>query len=505
MNPIVAVPSAQLVYPDHYSVTLAKEQLQRVAKNYFSTHTDLTAEKLHQASQFLLLPLRKSAQLIARSFQPHPGAHKEDVTCLRSRPLRVLMGTGGFLGLVGSVAIAILTSPVHFAALIAYKFRPVIGVIDNSKKTSPKSPSLMTEQQPLTVQTHNLGFVIETMSIMGDLRPVCKRAQELAASIKNDPHQADVMTFQEAFHEDATRILCEELKDQYPYIISEVLPTASGFNSGTLVMSKYPIEDVHFHCLEYTLGPERLTPRGMIRIKIQTAEGPMHVYSAHTQAILGKERANARALQLLQMYNTMKGDFEKDKIPQILVGDLNTSVCSAWGEDNMADSRNPERGVQEVLNKFFKDLYLNDHDPRTGRRTQYAARYLKSDNTRMGLPEDALPEPSGSWFVGPFATKSNFLTASIINKIEEDRARHKYTAPPIQDITVARSTWGTPKWRDCQDANTARFDYVCVPDYCENLLDGTVEMRRDVVPLGTQSAPTDHLKAHARIIWNKTR
>lgn len=495
---ISCVPSAQLRYADSYSIMLTNKQLQSVAKEYFSTHTHDTAEKIHQFSQFLLLPWRKSVQLVGRSFQSRPGANKEDVTRLRSRPIRVLIGIGGFIGLIGSMTIAILTSPIHLAALIAYKFRPVMGIIDNSKKVNRAAISPMTEQQPLTVQTHNLGFILETMSITGDLRPVCERAKGLAESIKNDPHQSDVIMFQEAFHEDGTRILCEELKSQYPYIISGVLPTASGFNSGSLVMSKHPIEDVHFHCLEYNLGPERLAPKGMMRIKIQTASGPMHIYGTHTQAILGKDRANARILQLLQMYNIMKNDFEKDTIPQILVGDLNTSVCSAWGEDNMADSRNPERAVQEVLNRFFKDLYLNDHDPRTGLRTQGNAQYLESDNTRMGLQANALPEPSGSWFIGPFATKSTFLTKSVINKGEKDRIKHRYIAPPIQDL-VTPPTWGTSKWRNHQAANTARFDYVCVPDYCKNILDGNVEIRRDVVAADVQSAHTDHLKAHARI------
>lgn len=499
MNHIPSMPSAQTMYADDYSVKLTKEQLQSAAKDHFSTHTHHTAEKIHQISQFLLLPWRKSAQLIGRSFQSRPGANKEDVTCLRSRPIRILMGIGGFIGLICSVAIAILTSPVHLAALIAYKFRPVMGVIDNSKKIDSAALCPMTEEKPFTVQTHNLGFIIETLSITGDLRPVCERAKGLAESIKNDSYLSDVIMFQEAFHEDGTHILCEELKSQYPYIISGVLPTASGFNSGTLVMSKYPIEDVHFHCLEYNLGPERLAPKGMMRIKIQTAAGPMHIYGTHTQAILGKDRANARILQLLQIYNIMKADFENDGIPQILVGDLNTSVCTAWGEDNMADPRNPERAVQEVLNKCFKDLYLNDHDPRTGLRTQDKAQYLASDNTRMGLPENALPEPSGSWYVGPFATKSTFLNASVITKGEMDRKMHKYTAPPIKEIRVAPPTWGTKEWRNQQAANTARFDYVCVPDYCKNLLDGNVEIRRDAVPPNVQSAHTDHLKTHARI------
>lgn len=493
--------SAKLNYADNYSVKISGEQLKGIAKPSFYTHINPISEKIHRASQFLLIPWKKSCQFVGSSLQSRPGANKEDTSYLRSRPVRFLMGVTGFLMMIASTALAILTSPVHIAALCVYRSRPVIGFIDNSDKTKPYVLPRLAQEQPFHVRSHNLGFVLETMSITGDLRPVCERAHEVAENVLNDPHQPDLMIFNEAFHEDGTRILCDKLKDRYHYILPGVLPSASGFNSGALVASKHPILDVQFHCLEHNIGPERLSPKGVIRVKIQTAEGPVHIYSVHTQALIGKDRAEARYKQLIQIDALMKKDFE-DRIPQILMGDLNTSVITAWGESNIADKNNPEVKVQNQLEKSFVDLYLNDHHAYNGLRTSGAPQYLNSDNTRMGLAGQ-LPEPSGSWYVGPFAEPTTFLTSNLFKHNQKDRRKNKYCAPLAHGIEVEfPATWGTTQWRTRQAANTSRFDYILVPKHCSHLLDGRVEIRRVVVPEGAQSASTDHLPVDAAI-WRR--
>ena len=495
-------PSARLKYADNYSVSISEEQLSSIAQTSFYTHSSPIAEKIHKASQFLLTPWKKSIQLVGSSLQPCPGSNKDNISCLKSGPVLFSTGVAGFLMMIGSVALAIFTLPVHIAALCAYSSRPVIGYIDNSDETTPHNLPKLSQEHPLHLRTHNLGFVLETMSITGDLRPVCERALEIADNVPNDPYQPDLMLFYEAFHEDGTRILCNKLKNTYPYIISGVLPTASGFNSGALIAGKHPILDVQFHCLEHNIGPERLAPKGVIRATIRTDKEPIHIYSAHTQALIGKDRAEARYKQLLQINALMKKDYEEDHFPQILMGDLNTSVITAWGESNVADKNNPEFKVLVQLKKCFLDLYLRDHDAYNGLRTSGTPQYLDSDNTRMGM-RGLLPEPSGSWYIGPFAEPITFLASNVFKHNLRDRQKNKYNAPREHGINVeSPATWGTTQWRTRQTANTSRFDYVLVPKYSSNLLDGRVEIRRVVVPEEAQSASTDHLPVDA-IIWRR--
>ena len=81
-----------------------------------------------------------------------------------------------------------------------------------------------------------------------------------------------------------------------------------------------------------------------------------------------------------------------------------------------------------------------------------------------------------------------------------DRMQHEYEAPNVEGILVGLpATWGTPAWRAHQPANTARFDYVLIPQENPHHLSGRAEIRRVIAPDGAQSAASDHLPVDARI------
>ncbi|MCD6040342.1 MAG: sphingomyelin phosphodiesterase 3-like [Gammaproteobacteria bacterium] len=514
--PKIYYPSAAYYYSDTYSVDISQDQLNSIGTPVFTTHRDPIAEKSHHFSQFCLIPWRKSAQLLGSAFQSQPGANKDN-SIVRARPFRILVGVVGILSLSVSAVIALVTLPVHLAAWAGYKSRPVISYmnVNKDKQASPlsqideeKSALLvaeMTAEKPLHVRTHNLGFVLETMSIVNDLRPVSDRANEIAAAILGDEYPPDVICFQEAFHEDGSRILCNKLKDKYPYIVSGVLPTATGFNSGEMVVSKYPIANIHFQRLQHMLGPERLTPRGILRVQINTKQGPLDIYNVHTQALLGKDRAKAREKQLEQIKKIMKEDFEQRGHLQILMGDLNTSTLTAWGESNGTHD-NPEQGVQQQLLEGFEDIYLRDHISLQGYRTIDTPKFLKSDNNKMGVGD--LPEPTGSWYIGPYAASTTLINSQMLAYKERDQKKHDYTFASGVKVENPVS-WGTKAWRKKQPANTARFDYILFPRYKDkdgqsisSQLDGRAEIRRIVVSSNAQSAPSDHLPVDAQI-WRK--
>lgn len=494
---------ASLFYADDYAIDLAAKDLDKLARPFFSTHTARWAEKARAISQFLLIPFRKSLQLIAYSIQPSPGEDKKVASFRKAGPVRLLTGLLGITFLLVSIAFAITLFPFHLAALIAYKKRPVITYIKNAPESGFIEKPEMSQDKPLHVRTHNIGFVLESMRIVGDLRSVKQRAHELVDFVMNDEAQPDIICFQEAFHEDGTRILCEGLKNKYPYIITNVLPTASGFSSGAMIASKYPIMDLSFHCLKYNLGPERLSPRGVLRVKVDTDKGPVNIYQAHTQSIVGKDRSEVRDKQLQQIKQIMRTDFEKDNHPQIIMGDLNTSALDAWGNSNIADANNPEKAVQERLHQEFEDVFLKDHDPELGVRTPGSkSHFLAKDNARLAL-EKPLTEPTASWYAGLFAHKDHdMVSAGIHKKMKLDREKHHYTVEPVVE-PEQEPTWGTKNWRTNQPANTSRFDYILFPRYKEaSQLDGRAEIRRVFVPQDQQSAASDHLPVDG-LIWQK--
>lgn len=490
-------PTAGHLYSDRYKTEVGASQLAILESKRYKTHTSLHAERLHQVSETLFLPARYNSQLLARVFQPCPGANKGHPAW------QIAMRVAAFV-------LWLITLPLAFAsALIAFPlrcidhaYRPAISFLNNSASVIARKKTQadleLTQNNPLHVRTHNLGLTSTTVSIIGDLRDPKVRAREIVESIVQDPCKPDIIFFQEAFHEDATSILCEGIKQKYPYIIHSVLPQISGFNSGALIASKYPITDVKFQRLSHMQGPELMSPRGIIRVSLKSNHGSVLLYGVHTQALLGENRARARHEQLEEIRKYMESDAEATpEALQIVMGDFNTSRVTAWGEDNLKPKGQAEEKTYKRLQEYFDDIYLRDHDELTGQRTEGKALYLPVDNERLA---EELPEPTGSWYLGPYAEPGFFLTAAKrLDRLFYDRP------PPrlAKGITVPKSSWGTRAWRKEQAACTARFDYILLPkSKAESQLEGRAEIRRIFVPQEAQSAPSDHLPVDA-LIWIK--
>lgn len=283
-----------------------------------------------------------------------------------------------------------------------------------------------------------------------------------------------------------------------------------------MILSKLPIVDVSVHCLENNIGIERIAPRGVTRFKIAARDSHINIYSAHTQPVLGKERAEARIKQIDQMKKIMSKD-KKDACPQILVGDFNTSRINAWGGDNCKDPNNPEKMVQEKFNKAFDNLYFRHHDPDTGLRRNDAPppTFLAHDNQRMDLAKDALAEPTATWFTSTFNNPDTFMTKQVQKHNEQDQKKHGYTAPSIFQTTALVSFWGKKNWRNTQSLETAHFDAIVLPRHeektCdsegylletqESPLDGYSEIRRIKVPDSVESSSSDHAPEDAMIYY----
>jgi len=456
------------------------------------THHTLWAEILHKAGETLLLPARWHMQSLAKIVVPLPGAHKE--SSLKSLTSRVCAIALAILTLLPALVSVVIAFPLR---MISHRYRPAIGFIHSPSSQQIPLPSL-TPEQPLHIRSHNVALVTNTMSTLGDLRNPLTRAQEIADSLKKDPHQPDIICFQEAFHEEASHLLCDQLKHQYPYIIHSVAPHVFGFNSGHMIASKYPLEQVDFHRFSNMIGPETASPRGILRVKLKTASGtPLLLYAVHLQASLGEARATARHEQLTMIHQMMKNDKITDSSAmQILVGDFNIAHITPWGDDLLKPAGQSEEKNVQALQSLFEDLYLKDHDPATGKRTKGSPYYLSSDNQ---LLSQSLVEPSASWYSGPLKTPP--LPYKMLMK--KDLANYKRPLPQKSAIPVTGGLWGTTKWKEQQPATTSRFDYVLLPkEQGPRALDGLVEIRRSLVPPSAQSASSDHLPVDARL-WIK--
>lgn len=473
------------------------EDLKKIKSIEFSTHYKSEGksydwgEKFYYLGSKILLPWKKSLQLFARVIQPAPGKNKN--SHFRSLAIRV----GSAVGCLCLMPVGLLSlGPGAIFHSIGHVQRKPLSYIDNSANVKPKGTDLdLNEKEELSgdnqesiskkpllhLRTHNLGFVYEFFRIIGDLRSPVKRAEEVAESILTDENQPDVICFQEAFHLDATSVLCERLKEKYPYIIHNISPHVLGLNSGAVIASKYPIEEVSFRRFTNMLGPEKLSPRGLVGVKLKVNGEMVTVYSTHLQALLGKERSEVREQQLKDIDKWMKADKEESG-HQILVGDFNASHVTAWGEKNESDEK-----FFDYAEANFTNVFELDHDKMTGERTNdERAQFLKADNKRLG--QEDLPEPRGTWYTGPFYKKGKMMEFNewLQRVLYKEKKREK-----IEGVVRLPNTWGTKKWTAKQEANTARFDHIFLPKGSK--LQGKAEIRRGIIPSYKQSASTDHL------------
>src|SRR5262249_55248948 len=109
---------------------------------------------------------------------------------------------------------AIVSAPLGFILrAIEHTNRPAISIIVNEKLLNKENqkPEL-SKEKPLHLSIHNIASVPTFFSTLLDLRDPVTRAWEIAFSITSDlKHQPDIICYQEAFHEDATKIICKEL------------------------------------------------------------------------------------------------------------------------------------------------------------------------------------------------------------------------------------------------------------------------------------------------------
>lgn len=474
---MINIPHARLFYPTGYEI--AETPLSaKCGSPQFATHQRLLPKILYSTSKLLQMPGYFCMRMAAHLFEPLPGADKDStiwkttvrVSALVACSLMILVAKGFLI-------LSYLTGFVLDG--LAFKDRPAFGYI-HPEPFMQWDPQMASPKDTLHIRTHNLAMVGPWASILGELRHPRERAEELVQSIVTDPHPPDILCFQEAFCMKET--ICNGIRFRYPYILHTIAPSITGFDSGLMIASKYPIESMAFYKLGHMLGPERLTPRGVLKVIVNVHGKRVEIFNTHTQAFHMKKRAEARAKQLKNIVAIMKAHV-KSGIPQVLVGDLNTSRITIWGEDNSYLSENI---VLKILNKHFQDPFLEDHDPVTGIRIRGKPWFLKEDNTRLNA---RLPEPSGSWITGPYQENMVFMRVVL-----QDRLKHRFALPPkVKDIPP--SGWGTKQWK--QGAYGHRLDYILFPKGQNT--SAFAEIRRTYLPEHAQSAFSDHWPVDAVI------
>lgn len=149
-----------------------------------------------------------------------------------------------------------------------------------------------------------------------------KRSRLIPEQIIAD--KADIIVFQEAFDVRCRRILKRRLKKEYPYHYG---PANNPFfslrtNSGVMIFSKIPLEKLGQIRYSTCDGADCFAKKGVLMVEGTWKGVPFQLAGSHLEA------GGTNDMKITQ-YQEMEGilaKFRKEGVPQIIVGDFNTSI-----------------------------------------------------------------------------------------------------------------------------------------------------------------------------------
>lgn len=369
--------------------------------NDYRIHGNWLGSWMHQTGEFLFYPLRWALWAFGTAVQPAAGEGKDNETL--SKTDRGLAITGLVLTVITVFPLAIILA----SSLLGGFFRG-LGHLNRAKarlivpddydpraeKTRESSvDDALDKAKDLKVWSYNVALVPKFMSISTDVRHPEDRAAEIAHQILSKDDGPDVIAFQEVFNEDASEIMLTRLRKKYPFVLHSVMPSMSGFNSGQVIVSKYPIKNVEFYRYDDLTPPLNLANRGILSAEVDSPKGPVRIYNFHTQPLRGAKQAEIRLNELKKLRRIMQQD--EDKYPdceQMVVGDLNSSEIGAHGEDNVAIGQ-PEKEVWDYIRSEFnvageQDELLKVRNKITGLYTKYLVEKGKEAHTGQTISKE---------------------------------------------------------------------------------------------------------------------
>jgi endonuclease/exonuclease/phosphatase family metal-dependent hydrolase len=177
-----------------------------------------------------------------------------------------------------------------------------------------------------------------------------ERAEAIVEQLK---HQAyDVIVFQEAFEKKAREILWEGLKEKFPFAAG---PGDGGFlkiNSGVWILSKFEFTSVA--SIEYNTCKvaDCTSKKGAILVEFLKNGKLFQVIGTHLQA---ENYPEVRKIQFMDIAEKLLKPFEKENVPQFIVGDLNT-MPHEMGYSDMLSLLNAEDCAPRKSKSWLKDL-----------------------------------------------------------------------------------------------------------------------------------------------------
>lgn len=177
-----------------------------------------------------------------------------------------------------------------------------------------------------------------------------ERAEAIVEQLKNEAY--DVIVFQEAFEKKAREILWEGLKEKFPFSAG---PGDGGFlklNSGVWILSKLEFTSVATIEFNTCKIADCMSKKGAILVELVKNGKLFQVVGTHLQS---EDYPATRREQFSDISEKLLKPYEKENVPQFIVGDLNTAPDEA-GYCDMLTLLNAEDCAPRKTKSWLKDL-----------------------------------------------------------------------------------------------------------------------------------------------------
>lgn len=135
----------------------------------------------------------------------------------------------------------------------------------------------------------------------------------------------DVLVLTEMFDLSASNELLDTLRTEYPYQTGEIFKVGKLLQSGTRILSRWPIEVENADIYDECNAIQCAATRGVIYAKIQKQGVPYHLFGTHTQSSDDDDNRNARKAQLEQMGRFIRSLNIPEDEAVIMAGDFNVN------------------------------------------------------------------------------------------------------------------------------------------------------------------------------------
>lgn len=212
--------------------------------------------------------------------------------------------------------------------------------------------------QPNTLQI--LSWNVQLLPAIVFYKGQKKRAPLIVNQLKDSPY--DIIVFQEAFHKKARKLLWKGLQEAFPHQFGPGKGGFMKFNSGVWIISKLKLEKtdhIKFTKCRIPLSDCRAN-KGASFVEVIKDGQRIQIFATHVQAKEGEKYQQTRNSQFQEIRDQLIERYKEEKIPQIVLGDLNTSKSKREDYLNMLSILDAEDGELQGEFQYTYDGLMND-------------------------------------------------------------------------------------------------------------------------------------------------